>query len=278
MESDDGGGERLPMKTDEGRDGASLRRRRRPKILISSRISSVSDPVGYARSQCMLYLPWRQEDELDADPCTLFADNTTTITTNATQYCRLKPEEEMEQLVEQLRDIARAREEERELDLEEAFSGESQADTDGCQTSDDQSCANNFTQQPRPLKKRRLFEDNLAPQESAGNKANTEYLLSPEEFAMRLQRLNRKQRRFLHETVHRIKAGEEQVFSFLSGGAGVGKTEVTLLLFDALTRYVCLGRSLFCIYAKDGCRLICGWFASLHESQVLPSTSRHWSG
>ena len=53
-----------------------------------------------------------------------------------------------------------------------------------------------------------------------------------------MRTLNRKQSEFVMDVLHHAKTSDEPICRFLSGGAGVGKTHVTTLLYQSLYRYL----------------------------------------
>jgi predicted GTPase len=54
-----------------------------------------------------------------------------------------------------------------------------------------------------------------------------------------IRSLNIKQREFYHHVLTWIKAKDEPLYAFLTGGAGVGKSVVVKALFQGLHRYLC---------------------------------------
>ena len=58
-----------------------------------------------------------------------------------------------------------------------------------------------------------------------------------EECRRQMRTLNRKQSEFVMDVLHHAKTSDEPICRFLSGGAGVGNTHVTMLLYQSLYRY-----------------------------------------
>ena len=51
------------------------------------------------------------------------------------------------------------------------------------------------------------------------------------EYRQMVRQLNKEQKEFFHHILHQIKTSDEPFYSFLSGGAGVGKSHVTKALY-----------------------------------------------
>lgn len=62
--------------------------------------------------------------------------------------------------------------------------------------------------------------------------------LSDAEYHKLVRSLNEKQRQFFYHVLHSIKTSDKPLKLFLSGGAGVGKSTVTIALYEALIRYL----------------------------------------
>ncbi|KAJ8030294.1 hypothetical protein HOLleu_26661 [Holothuria leucospilota] len=75
----------------------------------------------------------------------------------------------------------------------------------------------------------------------AVNNVNTEELLKPrmpdDEYHSLVNSLNIKQKQFFYHVLHRCKTKHEPLYAFLTGGAGVGKSQVLKALYNALLRY-----------------------------------------
>jgi len=62
--------------------------------------------------------------------------------------------------------------------------------------------------------------------------------ISDSDYRKLVRSLNKKQREFFYHVLHSIKTKDEPLRLFLSGGAGVGKSTVTNVLYQALDRYL----------------------------------------
>ncbi len=63
--------------------------------------------------------------------------------------------------------------------------------------------------------------------------------ISDGEYYKHVQSLNEKQREFFTHVIHWIKTKPEAIYCLLSGGAGVGKSVVIRVLYQALLRFFC---------------------------------------
>jgi DNA replication protein DnaC len=52
-----------------------------------------------------------------------------------------------------------------------------------------------------------------------------------------IQTLNKEQNEFFYHTLHLIKTSDKPFYSFLSGGAGVGKSHLTKSIYQAALKY-----------------------------------------
>lgn len=73
------------------------------------------------------------------------------------------------------------------------------------------------------------------------NNTSTEDLLKPrlpdKDYHTLINSLNTKQRNFFYHILHWSKLSNEPLYAFLTGGAGVGKSQVLKALYNALLRY-----------------------------------------
>ena len=63
-------------------------------------------------------------------------------------------------------------------------------------------------------------------------------MIPDEEYGAKTRTLNCKQSELIMDALHHAKTSDEPIHRFLFGGAGVGKTHVTLALYQSLYRYL----------------------------------------
>ena len=61
--------------------------------------------------------------------------------------------------------------------------------------------------------------------------------LPDDEYRHLVQTLNKEQKEFFYHVLHLVKTSDEPFYSFLSGGAGVGKSHVTKALYQAALKF-----------------------------------------
>ena len=61
--------------------------------------------------------------------------------------------------------------------------------------------------------------------------------LQDDDYKKMVQKLNKKQKEFFYHVLHLIKTSDNPFYSFLSGGAGVGKSHLTKSLYQAALKY-----------------------------------------
>ena len=61
--------------------------------------------------------------------------------------------------------------------------------------------------------------------------------LQDDDYRKMVQKLNKKQKEFFYHVLHLIKTSDNPFYSFLSGGAGVGKSHLTKSLYQAALKY-----------------------------------------
>lgn len=61
--------------------------------------------------------------------------------------------------------------------------------------------------------------------------------VSDTEFTNVAKTLNEKQKVFFYHVLHKVKTDDLPIYCFLTGGAGVGKSLLTMCLFQAVSRF-----------------------------------------
>ena len=83
-----------------------------------------------------------------------------------------------------------------------------------------------------------IGQDLGLPAQVMADSIQTITVIPDEEYRRQMRTLNRKQSEFVMDVLHHAKTSDEPICRFLSGGAGVGKTHVTTLLYQSLYRYL----------------------------------------
>jgi hypothetical protein len=183
-----------------------VRKRLDRKIIRFRHYGKKEDPTNYYREQLMLFLPWRDEDDelLSIDPIEVAKENMDVINENSRPFYFNRDVDE--DILQKLVDEADSAE-----DGHEMF--ESDVGDDNEIINDD----DNFQ------------DDDDVDEIGTSYTARVEKFLPPtmvneEEYMKLMRSLNEKQRRFVLNTLHKLKTSSDPFHFFLSGGAGVGKS------------------------------------------------------
>uniref|UniRef100_A0A8D8WGM7 ATP-dependent DNA helicase n=2 Tax=Cacopsylla melanoneura TaxID=428564 RepID=A0A8D8WGM7_9HEMI len=193
----------------KGRDGKD-----NPKLIRYVNYVITHDPDNFMREQVMLFLPWRSEGSIVSNCRRLFNENQEVIRLNREKYVRLNVD--MEEL---LRDVLDQNAEDDESD------------------EDDNNVPEEFAVFEADRNLPADIGQDVGPDVLNVNGTSEQFLLPrhlPEdEYLECIARLNEKQRRYHLNLVHILKTRpDEQIFQFVSGGAGVGKS----VLIKAITQ------------------------------------------
>ena len=97
------------------------------------------------------------------------------------------------------------------------------------------------------------FADNLGiPSTDMNSEPLALNELPDDEYRNLAQMLNTEQKEFFYHVLHHIKTSDEPIYSFLSGGGGVGKSHITKALYQVAVKYfnsqagVDLGKLMYC--------------------------------
>ncbi|KAI5726156.1 hypothetical protein M8J77_024597 [Diaphorina citri] len=186
-----------------------------PKLIRYVNYVITHDPDNFMREQVMLFFPWRSEDSMVTNCRGLYSQNQEVIRLNREKYVRLNVdmEELLREVLEQNAEDDEPEEDDHDVPEEFAvFEADHNLPADIGQDVGPDILNVNGPQSEQFLLPRHLPED--------------EYLEC-------IAHLNEKQRRYHLNLVHILKTRpEEQIFQFVSGGAGVGKS----LLIKVITQ------------------------------------------
>lgn len=189
--------------------------RRRNKVIRFRRYNEAEDKVNYMRENLMLFVPYRIEPTLEDNIEMLFEQHKDLIRDNRSKYCKYD-----------------ATFDNINIEIEELENDESEESMKAVQFAifeleNEQSTIEMEMNIPKTIKHKIEYGKYCIP----NLKPEHEYLES-------LRILNIKQRRYLLNCMNIIKTKpNEQFFHFITGGAGVGKTNLLLTLVESMERY-----------------------------------------
>ena len=201
------------------------RKRSVPRILRTCRFNKEKEEEKHYRELLMLYTSWRDET----------VDLIGTATSYKSRYfeikdivdgvrCQYEPcGDELDEAVENMA---------RENDLQHAWD-EVAPLTEDQDAIDEDLQMDNDAAEPYDI-----GQDLGLPAQVMADNIQTITVIPDEEYRRQMRTLNRKQSEFVMDVLHHAKTSDEPICRFLSGGAGVGKTHVTTLLYQSLYRYL----------------------------------------
>jgi len=188
------------------------------KVIRYVRYSHKQDPVNFFREQCLLFLPWRSEqnDIMSKNCQTLYEENKSIIRDNQKKYVTI-PEEEIDELFKNL----------------ETENGDNSDDDF------DEDCYGGIGQEEQIEPVDILEQGGVTKPKS---KYKSKRYFTPQKFPFNtilsmLETLNSKQRLFVMEIMKRLKTKKTPFYVFLSGAAGVGKSTVINAIHQLTTHY-----------------------------------------
>ena len=201
------------------------RKRSVPRILRTCRFNKEKDEEKHYRELVMLYTAWRQEE----------VDLIGTATSHKNRYFEIKDivegvryqyEPHADELDEAVHDI------ERENGLQNAWD-EIAPLTENQEAIDEDLQTDNSAAEPYDI-----GQDLGLPAQVTPDNFQPITVMPDEVYRRQMRTLNKKQCEFVMDVLHHAKTSDEPICRFLSGGAGVGKTHVTTLLYQSLYRYL----------------------------------------
>lgn len=217
------------------KNGIKIRRRKIPRVIRYVRFNVKTDPENHYREKLMLFLPWRNES-VDL----LSGVDTFERSFNLKRSFLSYKVKEYEYNAEQLDAALQMATE----DFSDAFD---ELAPNAQQTEAEDRVEGSFESEnyvqfnpERPIEQREY--DIGADIGIPSTKQITEessVRLPDKEYLEILRSLNMKQREFFNHVMQWVKTDRAPIYTFLSGGAGVGKSVLIRALYQALHRYLC---------------------------------------
>ena len=202
----------------------NFKKRNKAKIIRYVRFHKGNDLEKYCREQLMLFVPWRRE-----------ADIIGSFETYEECYTSLE---------------LTIKEKEAEYNYNSDAIDNAIESLENQDQLPDDIAPNTEHRDQQDRKEKDKTETKNGPQELydigqdigiAVNNVSTEELLKPrlpdQDYHLLVNNLNTKQKQFFYHVLHWCKTKSEPLYTFLTGGAGVGKSQVLKALYNALLRY-----------------------------------------
>ena len=215
------------------RNGIKIRRRKKFKVIRYVRFNMKSDEENHYREKLLLFLPWRNEESDLLRNFATYKNHYSSIQHMIDSKC--KEYEHHSDELEVARNMAEAdhdaydeiapatQQEEAEAALEEPIESESFI----------------YFNPDRAVEHRQYdIGIEIGCTVSTAHVDTNENLMNEKEYRELLRSLNMKQRQFYNHVVHWIKTKDAPLYTFLSGGAGVGKSVVIRALYQTLYRFL----------------------------------------
>ena len=200
----------------------SYKKRSKARIIRSVWFNKEAHPEKHYRELIMLFTSWRNEQIDLIGNCSTFEERFSNlkdeISTQMSQYAIFS--EQLDQIQENLNEI---NEEHFDIIAPNTQHTELQDETEGA---NELHCDFNETYD--------LSEDiGIPPVLIASNDSLVFNEVEDQEYRNMVQLLNKGQKEFFDHILHLIKTSDKPFYSFLSGGAGVGKFQVAKALYQA---------------------------------------------
>ena len=202
-------------------------KRSRGRIIRSVWFNKEAHPEKHYRELTMLFTSWRNEETDLIGNCSTFEQHFYTlkdkISKQMEQYAFFS--EQLDQIQKNLNNID-----------EHHFDAIIAPNTQHTQLQDEAEGVSHL--HPDLDETYDLSEDIGIPSVSADNNALTLNELHDQEYRQMVQKLNKEQKKsFFNHILHLIKTSDKQFYCFLSGGAGVGKSQLARALYQAALKY-----------------------------------------
>ena len=218
------------------KNGIVIKQRQKQRVLRYVRYSEKTDPENYYREKLLLFLPWRNEQKDLLKGFKSYKDHYDNVRNVIVQTLK-KYEHFGNELDEAER---RAQEDCDEYDL--VAPQAQQASEEELEEGSIPSESYIPFDPDRPAEKRNYdIGVDLGLSAYSVNETINPSEMPNEEYYSLVRNLNLKQTEFFIHVMHWIKTKDESLYTFLSGGAGVGKSVLVKALYQALHRFLCAG-------------------------------------
>lgn len=220
------------MTAKKGKDKVTYTTRERPRVIRYVNYSIDKQPAEFFREQCLLFLPWRNEEQdIETQNCaTLYEENKDLIQQNQKKYVQISMEM-LDEIIQKMKehesdfedeydenDEGKKRENVSQNDAENAG-----MDVDIFEQAGDKKGGKKKTKKEKEVNVNRFF---------------TPCKVHEKDMLKSLEILNSKQRSFVMHILKCIQNEQHHPFyCFLSGAAGVGKSTVINAIYQLATRY-----------------------------------------
>lgn len=208
-------------------NGGTLKLRRKPKVLRFFRYNMHQHTRHFFRERVQLFYPWRNElSDVELADCEAICRNhSDIINTNSRKYIKL--EEDINELIAEVEKHRRE---------EEAVQVEPDEEINVFNYDENEINADlgvDLNVNPQPVN---AADPTNAPSELPNKRYNLPDQLVYEEYLALLDSLNVKQRDYLMHLMHKFKTNQLPIYDFISGGAGVGKSQLIKAIYQSLLR------------------------------------------
>ncbi|XP_060573123.1 uncharacterized protein LOC132731041 [Ruditapes philippinarum] len=213
------------------KSGIKIRRRRNSKIIRYVRFNCKTDEENYYREKLLLFYPWRNEERDLLGHFATHKEKYESVQNAVNEKCAC-----YEHHVDEL-ELARNMAEEEYNAYDEIAPGTQQEEAETAEEEPVESETFIYFNPDRVSEQREYdIGIEIGCSVSSAQISSNENILSDEEYRALLRSLNSKQKEFYNHVVHWIKTKDAPLYTFLSGGAGVGKSVVIRALYQTLYR------------------------------------------
>ena len=215
------------------KNGITIRRRKKNKVIRYVRFNKKTDEENYYRERILLFLPWRNENVDLLGNCSSFKEHYQSVQHIIDHKCN-----EYEHHVEEL-ELARELAENEYDAYDDIAPSAQQAEAEDAEEEPIESEAFIYFNPDRVSEHREYdIQHELGGLVSAPQLTANEHILPDNEYRSLIRSLNTNQKQFHDHVVHWIKTKDTPIYTFLSGGAGVGKSVVIRALYQTLYKYL----------------------------------------